>query len=119
MSNAQSDEVYKMLLDPIQTKLKEEAEQEQKRIETLAKPINQKIGYIIGILRNRKRTEVLFDDFDIKVASKILNNYVETMIRRGYSDENIEFELDSLKNNAINTHKWTAWKDMWEEANWE
>jgi len=119
MSNAQSDEVYKMLLDPIQTKLKEEAEQEQKRIETLAKPINQKIGYIIGILRNRKRTEVLFDDFDIKVASKILNNYVETMIRRGYSDENIEFELDSLKDNAINTHKWTAWKDMWEGYNWE
>jgi hypothetical protein len=114
MNNSRSDEVYKMLLNPIQTKLIEEAEQEEKRIHTLAKPVSRKIGYIIGILRNRKEQEEWFDEFDefdIKVASKILNNYVEAYIRQGYSDEEIEFRLDGVKNNAIITHKWTAWTD--------
>lgn len=117
MNSSRSDEVNKLLLDRIQTRLKEEAEQEQKRIDTLAKPINQKVGYIIGILRNRKEQEEWFDEFDefdIKVASKILNNYVEALIRHGYSDEYIEFRLDNVKNDAINQHIWTAWKDSME-----
>ena len=114
MNSSRSDEVYKILLNPIQTKLTEEIEQEQKRIETLAKPINQKVGYLIGILRNRAEQQKWFDEFDefdIKVASKILNNYVEAYIRRGYSDMEIEFRLDGIKSHAINSHKWTAWTD--------
>ena len=117
MNSSRSDEVYKILLNPIQTKLTEEIEQEQKRIETLAKPINQKIGYIIGILRNRAEQEEWFDEFDefdIKVASKILNNYVEAYIRQGYSDENIEGMLSNVQANVINQHKWTAWTDSME-----
>ncbi len=117
MNSSHSDEVYKMLLNPIKTKLIEEAEQEEKRIQTLAKPVRQRIGYIIGILRNRKEQEEWFDEFDefdIKVASKILNNYVEALIRQGYSDEDIEFRLDGKKNNAIIQHKWTAWTDSME-----
>jgi hypothetical protein len=114
MNNTRSDEVYKMLLNPIQTKLIEEAEQEEKRIHTLAKPVRQRIAYIIGILRNRKEQEEWFDDFDIKVASKILNNYVEALIRQGYSDENIEGMLSNIQALTINTHKWTAWKDSME-----
>jgi competence protein CoiA len=116
MNSSRSDEVYKMLLNPIQTKLTEEIEQEQKRIDTLAIPIYQKVGYIIGILRNRAEEEWFdeFDEFDIKIASKILNKYVEAYIRRGYSDMEIEFRLDGVKSHAIGSHKWTAWVDSYE-----
>ena len=116
MNNTRSDEVYKMLLNPIKTKLIEEAEQEEKRIHTLAKPVRQRIAYIIGILRNRAEEEWFdeFDEFDIKIASKILNKYVEAYIRRGYSDMAIEFRLDGVKSHAIGSHKWTAWVDSYE-----
>jgi len=116
MNSSRSGEVNKLLLDRIQTRLKEEVEQEQKRIDNLAKPIYQKVGYIIGILRNRAEEEWFdeFDEFDIKIASKILNNYVEAYIRRGYSDIEIEFRLDGGKSHAINSHKWTAWVDSYE-----
>lgn len=113
MNSSRSDEVYKKLLNPIQNKLTEEAKQEQERLHTLPKAIHQKIGYIIGILRNRAEEEWFdrFDEFDIKVASKLLNNYVENYIRQGYSDMEIEFRLDSLINYSKNVHKWTAWTD--------
>ena len=116
MNNTRSDEVYKMLLNPIKTKLIEEAEQEEKRIHTLAKPVRQRIAYIIGILRNRAEEEWFdeFDEFDIKVASKILNNYVEILIRQGYSDEDIESMLGNVKSHAIIQDKWTAWKNLME-----
>jgi len=108
MNSPRSDEVNKLLLDLIQTRLKEEVEQEQKRIDTLAKPINQKVGYIIGILRNR------FDDFDIKVASKILNNYVEASLRFGYSDLNIEAFLSSVTSETKQVESWEHWKSLME-----
>ena len=109
MNNAQSDEVYKILLNPIQTKLTEEIEQEQKRIETLAKPVHQKVGYIIGICRNR------FDDFDIKVGSKLINSYVEASIRYGYTDENIEASLHlDVMSKTKDVEDWTEWKSLME-----
>ena len=116
VTSSRLDEVYKKLLNPIQTKLTEEAEQEQERLQSLSKNINQKIGYIIGILRNRAEEEWFdeFDEFDIKIASKILNKYVEAYIRRGYSDTAIEFRLDGVKSHAIGSHKWTAWVDSYE-----
>ena len=116
VTSSRLDEVYKKLLNPIQTKLTEEAKQEQERLQSLSKNINQKIGYIIGILRNRAEEEWFdeFDEFDIKIASKILNKYVEAYIRRGYSDMAIEFRLDGVKSHAIGSHKWTAWVDSYE-----
>jgi competence protein CoiA len=117
MNSSRLDEVYKILLNPIQTKLTEEAKKEQERLHSLPKKINQKIGYIIGIFKNRKEQEEWFDEFDefdIKIASKILNNYVEAYIRRGYSDMEIEFRLDGVKSHAIGSHKWTAWVDSYE-----
>ena len=117
MNSSRSDEVYKMLLNPIQTKLNEEVEQEQKRIDTLAKPINQKIGYTIGILKNRKEQEKRFDEldeFDIKVASKLLNNYVEDSIRFGYSDLNIEAFLGSVASETKQVEGWSQWKKIME-----
>ena len=114
MTSSRLDEVYMRLLNPIQTKLTEEAKQEQERLQSLSKNINQKIGYTIGILKNRKEQEEWFDrfgEFDIKIASKLLNNYVENHIRQGYSDMEIEFRLDSLINYSKDVHKWTAWTD--------
>ncbi len=114
LTSSRSDEVYKTLLNPVQTKLTEEAKQEQERLQSLSKNINQKIGYTIGILKNRKEQEEWFDrlgEFDIKIASKLLNNYVENYIRQGYSDMEIEFRLDSLINYSKDVHKWTVWTD--------
>ena len=109
MNSSRSDEVYKILLNPIQTKLTEEIEQEQKRIETLAKPVHQKVGYIIGICRNR------FDDFDIKVGSKLINSYVEASIRYGYTDENIEASLHVyVMSKTKDVEDWTEWKSLME-----
>jgi competence protein CoiA len=116
LTSSRSDEVYKALLNPVQTKLTEEAKQEQEKLHTLPKNISQKIGYIIGILKNRKKQEKWFDrfdEFDIKVVSKILNNYVENYIRQGYSDMKIEWRLDQVKTHAITSYEWTAWKDRY------
>ncbi len=117
MNSSHSDEVYKMLLDPIQTKLREVDEQEEKRILTLAKPVRQKVAYIIGILRNRKEQVESFDDFDIKVASRMLNSYVEALIRQGDTDEHIEFRLEGVKAQTTFVHSWRAWKDFMEICN--
>jgi len=118
MSNTRLDVVYQMLLYSIETKLREVDAQEEKRIRTLAKPIRDGIAYIIGILRNRKKQDEWFDEFDefdIKVALRILNNYVKADIRQGYSDDYIvKNSLSSLKSHAIGQHKWTAWKDAME-----
>ncbi len=113
MTSSRSDEVYKILMNPIQTKLFEEAKQEQKRLHTLPKVLYQKIGYIIGILKNRKEQEEWFDEFDefdIKVASKLLNTCVKSYINHGYSNKYIEdMVLSGLINFSKSIHKWTAW----------
>ena len=117
LTSSRSDEVYKTLLNPIQTKLTEEAKHEQERLHNLPKKISQKIGYIIGILKNRKKQEKWFDEFnemDLKVVSKTLNNSVKNLIGQGYSDMEIEFRLDGVKSHAIVSHKWTAWVDSYE-----
>jgi hypothetical protein len=109
LTSSRSDEVYKTLLNPIQTKLTEEAKHEQERLHNLPKKISQKIGYIIGILKNRKKQEKWFDEFnemDLKVVSKTLNNSVKNLIGQGYSDMEIEWRLDQEINNVKSTHKW-------------
>ena len=109
LTSSRSDEVYKTLLNPIQTKLTEEAKHEQEMLHNLPKKISQKIGYIIGILKNRKKQEKWFDEFnemDLKVVSKTLNNSVKNLIGQGYSDMEIEWRLDQEINNVKSTHKW-------------
>ena len=109
LTSSRSDDVYKTLLNPIQTKLTEEAKHEQERLHNLPKKISQKIGYIIGILKNRKKQEKWFDEFnemDLKVVSKTLNNSVKNLIGQGYSDMEIEWRLDQEINNVKSTHKW-------------
>ena len=111
LTSSRSDEVYKTLLNPVETKLTEEAKHEQERLHNLPKKISQKIGYIIGILKNRKKQEKWFDEFnemDLKVVSKTLNNYVRNLIGQGYSDLQIEWKLDDEINDAKSTHKWMS-----------
>ena len=158
MNNTQSDEVYKVLLDPIQKQLDEnKAEQEKNRREQEEKDRirgqkfieedlrirkkydmkddeewfegslgikifkrygekivyrrpKPKIPYVIGICRNR------FHYFDIKVASSILNNYVEVMKKLDYSDEQIEDEFDiNVIPKTMDVKNWTEWKNLMEQ----
>jgi hypothetical protein len=158
MNNTQSDEVYKVLLDPIQKQLDEnKAEQEKIRREQEEKDRirgqkfieedlrirkkydmkddeewfegslgikifkrygekivyrrpKPKIPYVIGICRNR------FHYFDIKVASSILNNYVEVMKKLDYSDEQIEDEFDiNVIPKTMDVKNWTEWKNLMEQ----
>ena len=69
-----------------------------------------KIPYVIGICRNR------FHYFDIKVASSILNNYVEVMKKLNYTDEQIEDEFDiNVIPKTIDVKNWTEWKNLMEQ----
>ena len=69
-----------------------------------------KIPYVIGICRNR------FHYFDTKVASSILNNYVEVMKKLDYTDEQIEDEFDiNVIPKTIDVKNWTEWKNLMEQ----
>jgi hypothetical protein len=134
MNNTESDEVYKMLIDPIQKVIEESEAREKERrkiaddkakveaekatkkfLKTMGrKPVDRKVAYVIGICRNR------FNDFDIKVASTTLNSYVKALNKFGYSDEKIVDEFDiKVIPQTIEAKNWTEWKDLIERLTQE
>jgi len=71
---------------------------------------DKKIGYVIGICRNK------YKSFDRVVASKILNNYVELLRNYNYSENEIVIEFD---NNVIRRTQeisyWLEWKEFMQD----
>jgi len=70
-------------------------------------PIDQKIGYIKGICRNR------FSYWDNRKGSIILSNYVSALKNYGYSDEEILEDLENeVMPKTINSPHWSAWHTL-------
>ena len=142
LNNTKSDEVDRVLINPVQKgieksevrekaresrekaresreKARESREKARRKIAAEKaikkflkamgrKPVDKQIAYVIGICRNR------FNDFDIKVASTVLNGYVKAL-KFGYSDEKIvdEFERKVIPKTKEVT-SWTEWKNIME-----
>lgn len=70
-------------------------------------PIEKKLAYIKGICKNR------FAYFDAKRGSVILNNYVEALRNQGWSDEQIESDLDTeMTELAKEARNWSSWRNQ-------
>lgn len=76
-------------------------------------PLKQKLAYIKGICRNR------FNYWDNKVGSIILNNYVEALKSKGWSEAQIIDDLDTevikISKQSKNWSEWRNQLDRWIE----
>jgi len=137
LNNSKSDEVYRVLIDPIQKEIKGYKAREKKRelrkkkrelrekdrrkiaaeeatrkfLKAMARePVDQRIAYVIGICKNR------FGDIDVKVASTTLKGFVKALNELGCSDNEIvdEFEIKVIPKTK-ETNSWKEWKNLMEQ----